>query len=246
MSFYNKWFGRTGVTRERTSRERAFFLILVLCVSTGCGSFWASVREGERSRSEKQANTYFKGGRCQRALDQLDRSEAAQDLGSYASDATYQRAVCLEKLGHKEAARANYLMILDFYPESRVKPLAMKQLAEPEFRDGFSKDQAGLSPLPMPSQVEMPGSRYSEAAERSGLVGDTVLVFTLEADQSVSGIRVLKMGHPLLASWAIESVSQATLREKAAPLPLPMQIITRVVFSSHWHGDGQEVSQEPK
>jgi len=154
--------------------------------------------------------------------------------------------VCLEKLGYKQAARANYLMILDFYPESRVKPLAMEKLAGPEFRDDFSKGLGGFSPVPMPSQVEMPSSRYSEAAERSGLVGDTVLVFTLEADQSVSGIRVVKMEHPLLASWAIESVSQATLREKAAPLPLPMQIITRIVFSSHWHGDGQEVSEEPK
>lgn len=232
--------------KEQISRECVFLLVLVLCVSTGCGSFWASVREGERNRSEKQANSYFKAGRCERALEQLDRSEAAQDLGSYGADATYQRAVCLEKLGHKEAARANYLMVVDFYPESRVKSLALGKLGRSKVRGEFSKDQAGLSPAPLPSQVEVPNSRYSEAAERSGLVGDTVLVFTLEADQSVSGIRVVEMGHPLLASWAIESVSQVTLRESAAPLSLPMQTVTRIIFSSHWHGDGEEASKEPK
>lgn len=246
MFFYSNEFGRAGLKREQISRACAFSLVVVLCVSTGCGSFWASVREGERSRSEKKANSYFKAGRCERVLEQLDRSEAAQDLGSYGADATYQRAVCLEKIGHKEVARANYFMVVDFYPESRVKPLALDKLGRSKFQREFSTDQAELTPLPMPSQVEMPGSRYSEAAERSGLVGDTVLVFTLEADQSVSSIRVLEMGHPLLASWAIESVSQATLREGAAQLSLPRQIVTRMIFSSHWHGDGQEASEEPK
>ncbi|MEE3325864.1 MAG: hypothetical protein VX252_00845 [Myxococcota bacterium] len=232
--------------KSRKTEEGVILLALMLCFSVGCSSFWTSVREGERSRSVKQANTYFKDGRCGRVLNQLDRAEAAPDLGSYGAQATYQRAVCLENLGHKESARANYWMVVDFYPDSPMKSLALKKLGRSGDQRSLSAIQGEVSSLPILPDIEIPSPRYSETAERSALVGDVILVFKMDSDEKVSDIRVVHMDHPLLASWSIEAAAAAKIHEGAPKPDLPVQTVARLVFTSFWHGDGEEAPDQTR
>ena len=215
-------------------------LVLLAVFGVGCTSFWTNVREGERSRAAKQANSYFKDGRCDRVLDQLERAEAALNLGEYGAHATYQRAVCLENLGQKELARANYWMVVDFYPESPLKSKALEKLGRYGDLESLSQLEQESSSFRTYPQIEVPSPHYSEAAERSAVVGSCVLVFTMKADESISDIRVVQMDHPLLASWSIEAVSAAKIREGADPPDLPVKSVTKLVFSSFWHGESQE------
>jgi tetratricopeptide (TPR) repeat protein len=215
-------------------------LVLVAVFGVGCTSFWTSVREGERSRAVKQANSYFKEGRCDRVLAQLERAEAALNLGPYGAHATYQRAVCLENLGFREPARANYWMVVDFYPDSPLKSKALEKLGLHEESESLSELQRESASLLVYPQIEIPSPHYSEAAERSRVVGSCVLSFTMKADETVSDIRVLQMDHPLLASWSIEAVSAAKIREGSEPPDLPVTTVTKLVFSSFWHGETQE------
>ena len=238
--------GKLRAGKRRTGIEVVLLLALLFFFSAGCGSFWASVRDGERSRSEKKANTYFKDGRCQRALKQLDRAEAEKELGSYGAQGTYQRAVCLDNLGHEESARANYLMVVDFYPKSRMKELALQKLGGAEEIQTLSQIRDEASSLAVLRQIQIPSPRYSEAAERSGVVGDVIVMFTMNADQEVSDIRVVHMDHPLLASWSIEAVSNATLHEGATLPNPPARTLSRLVFTSFWHGDGEAETEKAK
>ncbi|MAI80179.1 MAG: hypothetical protein CL917_14620 [Deltaproteobacteria bacterium] len=234
------------MSRLRSLRSIPPLLLLLLMAisSLGCGSFWASVREGERSRAQSQANTYFKDGRCDRVLRKLDRSEAAQDIGRYGAVATYQRAVCLEKLGAKQSGWANYRMLLDFYPDDSVASLARDALPKEGASPSISQLRAEVASLPMPSQIKIPSPRYTDTAERSGMVGDIVVTFMITGDRRISDIRVVQMDHPLLASWAIEAVSNINVTPAAASLPLPMRSAARIVFSSFWHEDGRKDDRE--
>ena len=225
----------------------SWLIVAVIAVfSVGCASFWTSVREGERTRAAKKANNYFKDGRCDRVLVQLDRAEAALKLGEYGAHATYQRAVCLENLGQTVAARANYWMVVDFYPESPMRPLALEKLGRYGNPEPLSQLKEEFSSLNVYPEIEIPSPRYSEAAERSAVVGSCFLVFTMAADQKTSDIRVVQMDHPLLASWAIEAVSAATIHEDVTPPDLPVKTVTKMVFSSFWHGDSQEAPEKAR
>ena len=235
-----------GAGRKQHAFKAALLLIVTVLIGAGCGSFWVSVREGERTGAVKNANKYFKQGRCDRVLDQLDQAEAARDLGPYGAQATYQRAVCLENLGHAVSARANYWMVVDFYPESPMKPMALEKLGRTGDRNSLAAFRQGLSSVRVVPQIEIPSPRYSETAERSGLVGSAVVVFTMGADEKVSDIRVVQMDHPLLASWSIEAVDRATIAEGATPPDLPVQTITQLVFSSIWHGEEREADKKAR
>ena len=219
---------------------------MIVLIGAGCGSFWGNVRESERTRAVSNANKYFKQGRCSRVLEQLDQAEAAQDLGPYGAQATYQRAVCLENLGYTVLARANYWMVVDFYPESRMKPMALKKLGRTGSQDSLATFRQQLSSLRVVPQIEVPSPRYSETAERSGVVGAAVVVFTMGTDEKVSDIRVVQMDHPVLASWSIEAVDRATIAEGATPPDLPVQTITQLVFSSIWHGEEREADKKAR
>ena len=215
-------------------------LVLVLCFAMGCASFWDGVREDERDRAQAQANRYFKEDRCELVLAKLDRAESADDPGRYAAVATYQRAVCLSKLGRNTEARAHYLMLADFYPDDSLTRRALAGLGGSAPALDLSEARATVPSLLTSSGIEIPAPRYTQTAERSKLVGSVIALFTVGPKGEVSEIRVIDMSHPLLASWSIEAVARAKLKKGTWGLSLPMKTVTHLVFSSHWHGAGED------
>ena len=71
-----------------------------------------------------------------------------------------------------------------------------------------------------PSWLRIASPRYSDHARRSRLVGRVVVSFDLSKIGRPAKIRVLEMPHPLLATWAIESIAQSKSREKETPFIL--------------------------
>jgi TonB family protein len=194
---------------------------------------WQQVRESERTSAIESARDQARRGKCDAALNSLDRAQATLNIGVYARESTVTRARCYEVLDLTELAAAHRRLLADFYendPMAIPKPdgSSVFRVANVSF-DGHNRPPSGL-------KVEPP--RYSAYARRSGIVGRVVISFDLSRDGRPTMIRVVEMPHPLLASWAIQAIAQARFREKEKPFLMSGEhYLTLFDFEWHWARD---------
>lgn len=212
------------------------FVICLVLAQVGCKTFWDGNRERERIFALNKARTQTGRGQCEPALASLDRAQARIDLGPYARESTIARVRCYEKLGLDEFASAHRRLTTDFYTE---EPMAFPD------PDGSSIFRVKTVPTAgferPPSWLRFPAPRYSPHAQRSKIVGRVVIAFELAGDDRPKKIRVLEMSHPLLATWAIESIASAEPKKKdKAPLMPGGRYVTTFVFEWRWAKESQE------
>lgn len=205
---------------------------LLMLAQSGCRMMWQRVRESERIYALNTARNQTGRGQCVKGLDSLDRAEARMDIGIYAREAVAARLRCYEKLELQELASAHRRLIQDFYTD---EPMALPEA------DGTSVFRVANPPTgnfePPPGWLKIPRPRYSPYAQRSKIVGRVVVSFELSKAGRPTQIRVLEMPHPLLATWAIESVSQAEkdkkFKQNVVVLPNTLHITT-FLFEWRW------------
>ena len=205
-------------------------LVLLLVFQTGCASMWEGVRERERLFALDTARNQTQRGQCGPGLSSLDRAEARLDIGLYALEATTARVRCYDKLGLSEMASAHRRLLNDFYNE---EPMALPEA------DGSSifrvKTISGGGYETPPGWLVVPQPRYSPYAQRSKIVGRVVIAFDLASNGTTKRIRVLEMPHPLLATWAIEAISQAKPKSSETPKLMPGgRYVATFIFEWRW------------
>ena len=211
-------------------------LLLALSLS-GCTGMWDVVRESERGNFVDMARTQSKRGQCSEALGSLDRAQARLDLGSYSRESTVARARCYEKVGAESMAYAHRRLIDDFYTE---EPMALPEA------DGSSVFRVKLIPSGgfsrPPGWVVFPEPRYSPYAQRSKIVGRVVVSFEIASNDRTKKIRVLEMPHPLLATWAIESVALGRVKNRPEGVNLMPggRYVTTFLFEWRWAKEAPE------
>lgn len=215
----------------------ALFLVLPL---VGCRTMWSRVRENERTFALENARTQAKRGKCNEALESLDRAEAVMAIDRFAIESLQIRIRCYEKLGRPVEVSAHRRLLEDFYS---VEPMAFPA------HDGSSVFRAHeASPTRFdrpPSWLQVQRPRYTAYAQRSKIVGRVVVAFGLAPNGRTTAIRILEMPHPLLASWAIEAVAQAKPTRKmkghAPVLESERNFVTTFNFEWRW-ADEPEVT----
>lgn len=206
-------------------------LTLVAATQSSCGSLWLQVRERERAYAVESARHYALAGKCDLALQSLDRAQATLNLGSFAPESTTIRARCYEKLRLAELAAAHRRLLTDFYEKEALPPVLGPDGSR-VFRvaDVILEDYS-----PPPSSFKLTPPRYGTFARRSGIVGRVVISFDLSKEGKPTKIRVLEMPHTLLATWAIEAVVESRLRKTASPLITPGEhYLTVLKFEWRW------------
>ncbi len=204
-------------------------LLITIITQSGCRRMWQQVRESERSSSVESARDQARRGKCEAALNSLDRAQASLNIGLYARESTVTRARCYKELGHTELAAAHRRLLTDFYEN---EPMAIPEpdgssvfrIANATF-DGFNRP---------PSALKIPAPRYNAYARRSGIIGRVVVSFDLASNGRPRMIRVVEMPHPLVASWAIEAVAQASFREDQKSVLVPGEHYLSL-FNFEWH-----------
>lgn len=221
----------------RRRRALAMCLALIALGAVGCQSMWDRVRERERLFALDTARTQTGRGQCPQALQSLDRAQARLDLGAYARESTVARARCYEKLGMTEMASAHRRLVDDFYTD---EPMAYPDA------DGtsiFRVKQVSPGGYDRPPKwLKVPEPRYSAYARRSKIIGRVVIAFELAGNDRPRKIRVLEMPHPLLATWAIESIAQSKPKKKKdSPDLMPGgRYVTTFVFQWRWAGESRD------
>lgn len=199
------------------SRNRALFLVMIASLGAGlvgCQSLWDRHRENERMFALESARTHSGRGQCAQALPEFDRAQARIDLGAFAKESTQTRVRCYEKLGLSVVAAAHRRLIDDFYTE---EPMAYPEKdGQSIFRVRRIADGGYNKP---PAWLKIAAPRYTEYARRSKIIGRVVVSFEIAGNNRPKKIRVLEMPHPLLATWAIEAISQAKPLAKRKNFP---------------------------
>jgi hypothetical protein len=198
--------------RFRRCRRTAMIALLssLFVAQSGCQNLSQWLREQERHSAIKTAHTQTQRGQCDEGLRSLDRAQAKLEIGRYARVASAARTRCYEILGLTEVARAHRRLIDDFYTR---EPMALPE-ADGSSIFRVSKLRSAGYERP-PNWLGIPPPRYSPSARRSKIVGRVVIAFELTEDGRTKKIRVLEMPHPLLATWAIEAVSQAGKKKRS-------------------------------
>lgn len=205
-------------------------LILFLVAQLSCSSMWQKVRERERMFALEAARNQTQRGQCGSGLDSLDRAQAKLDLGAYARESTLARARCYEKLEFSQLAKSHRTLFSDFYT---IEPMAFPDADGSSVFRVQSLHSGGYQPPP--SGLQIPQPRYSPYAQRSRIVGRVVIAFELQSKGEPNNIRVLEMPHPLLATWAIEAVTQAKTKSDVNIVHMPGDhYVTTFIFESRW------------
>lgn len=180
--------------------------LLMMVGLGGCAHEWDRLREWERQQAVEAALHDIERGNCEAALPKLERAQSAADLGAFAAESTWRKAVCLGQLARDEESLAHWRLLAEQFP---AYPAAHSvDIAAPP-RSG-----------PLRRGVSIPRPRYSESARRSDLRGDVVVEYRVDANGAVRDIRVVPPAHPLLASFSIEAVAAIELSDEqrdAAP-----------------------------
>lgn len=204
-------------------------LLITIITQSGCRRMWQQVRESERSSSVESARNQARRGKCEAALNSLDRAQASLNIGAYARESTVTRARCYKELGHTEIAAAHRRLLTDFYEN---EPMA---IPEPDGSSVFRIANATFDGFNQPpSALRIAAPRYNAYARRSGIIGRVVVSFDLASDGRPRMIRVVEMPHPLLASWAIEAIALANFGKKQKPLLVPGEHYLSL-FDFEWH-----------
>ena len=215
-------------------------LVLTLSGAWACQSFWQGVRERERHFSIDHARDAAQRGNCGSAMVSLERAQSSGDLGSFEAESIWLKARCLERLGRHRESLGHLRMLGDFHadspyadalPEPVTHELAALPLAD-------AKKSAGK--LSTPSNLKIPRARYSRAADRYQLTGSVRVLYSVERDGSLTDLRVIESAHPLLASWALESLAGAERKDDDKKLAASRRGASDFVFASKWEGSEED------
>ncbi|MEM9175817.1 MAG: energy transducer TonB [Myxococcota bacterium] len=224
---------------RRSPLVLAILLCAILTSTVGCRSMWDAQRENERMFALDAARTHANRGQCDKALGEIDRAQSRIDLGAYSRESVLARLRCYEKLGMTELASAHRRLVADFYTD---EPMAYP---DPDGSSIFrvrTISKGGYDRPPAWLKISAP--RYPEFARRSRIIGRVVVAFELAGNDRPRSIRVLEMPHPLLATWAIEAITQAKgKKKKNAPELIPGgRYVTTFLFEYRW---AKELPSEP-
>ena len=231
----------TGSRRGIPSLRRLLLLGLVLALSGAwaCQSFWQGVRERERHYSIDHARDEAQRGNCGRAMVSLERAQSSGDLGSFAAESIWLKARCLERLGRQRESLAHLRMLGDFHADSQYVDALPKPVSDELAAFPLADARKSAGELATPANLDIPRARYSRAADRYQLTGGVRVLYSVQRDGSVSDLRVIESAHPLLASWAIESLAGAKLKDDDKKPSASRRGASDFVFSSKWE-DSEE------
>jgi TonB family protein len=182
----------------------------LLCA--GC----ATVRE-PREAALVKAQRFYDAGRFAKALQATELAEAsAVPDPSITARALLLRGQCLEALGQKETAEANYRYVVDQYPTSI---LVAQARAAVQRLDGDAKvnalaaggDDLAESNFLEEVVLENPDIRVPDLALGLGVGGTVAVAFQVNGNGRATQIRVLSAPHPLLGGAAIDAISRARI-----------------------------------
>jgi len=169
-----------------------------------------------RTAALAKAQHLYDAGRYAKALQATEVAEASTnpDPGVVAR-ALVLRGRCLEALGRKEPAEANYRYVVDRYPSSELVDqarAAVKRLdADTVVASAPAAGDDDLSAWGFLEEVvlEYPEIRYPDLALGLGVGGTVVVAFQVNEDGQATQIRILSAPHPLLGGAAIDAISRA-------------------------------------
>ena len=198
----------------RSRRRRGAVAALVCCLASawGCTSMWDSVRESQRRSSVRLSRELVERGQCVRAVETIERAQSSAALGRFEAESVWLRARCLSRLGLSQQALAHWRLLAESYPES---PYVRRIPAETRAQLGVRTEIRAPS---SPEAFEAPRPRYERGAQQAKLVGSVWLEFEIDQEGRVAGIRVIETPHPLLASFAVESLSQGKWVDRDQPV----------------------------
>ncbi len=162
-------------------------------------------------------------------------------IDRFAIESLQIRIRCYEKLARFEEMSAHRRLLEDFYT---VEPMAFPA------HDGSSvfraREGAPTRFDRPPSWLQIERPRYTPYAQRSKIVGRVVITFGLAPNGKTTKIRILEMPHPLLASWAIESVARAkparAMKDKVPVLESDRSFVTTFNFEWRWADEPEVIS----
>jgi len=206
-----------------------------------CAGLTERLRESERNAAAANARKLVARRDCAAALPALERAQAARELGAFEAESSWLKLRCLEALGRTQEALAHQRLLSDFHPD--FAPIAAQG------RAALASGEAPAAPLPLAPApalraLAIPRARFTPDAERSRVVGEVVVRFRVERGGRVEGIRVLETPHPLLASWAIEAIANASLQSDAAEESLPAEGALRFHFQHRWQAPDADETRD--
>ena len=226
-----------NATRPLRSILVVGLLLALVGTTVGCTAMWDRHRERERVFALDMARTHSNRGQCEEAVSEFDRAQSRIDLGPYARESTRARLRCYEKMGATELASAHRRLLVDFYTD---EPMAYP---DPDGSSIFRVKRISKDGYDRPPRwLKIPAPRYPEFAQRSRITGRVVIAFELAGNDRPRAIRVLEMPHPLLATLAIEAISQAKPKKKKEdPKLMPGgRYVTTFVFEYRWAKEAPE------
>jgi TonB family protein len=180
------------------------------------GSGCATARDPRASALVK-AQRLYDAGRYAKALQATELAEASANPDPVlTAQALVLRGRCLEALGQKEPAEANYRYVVDQYPTSElvaqaraaVQRLDIDASANVHAAEGDDLAEWGFLQEVV---LEYPDIRYPDLALGLGVGGTVVVAFQVNEDGKATQIRVLSAPHPLLGGAAIDAISRARI-----------------------------------
>jgi len=198
---------------------------LLLCIpwQVACAGLWERIQRFEHAQSWSHAVELAQSNRCEDALVSIERAQNSRTLTRrFAAESTLLKGHCLEQTGRAREARAHYRFIRDFLGDSRI--------AQSLPAEGMDETAWGSPSLERAPRVEttLPHARYSTEARVAGITGDVRVQYRVDASGRAEQIRVVNEAHPLLASWAIESVARGSFDvAEASSEPLEHVVIFR-------------------
>jgi hypothetical protein len=182
-----------------------FGLALLGSLNVSCAGFWQIIGRQQRAASWHHAIELARSGHCDEALLSIERAQNDKSLTRrFEAESTRLRADCLDQVGRRSEALAHYRFIRDFLPESPAAASLPPHIRE-ETRE---RSLAAIDGRPYEGKPLTP--RYSRAARLAGIAGDLQVSYVVDSSGRAEEIRVVNESHPLLASWAIEAVANAT------------------------------------
>ena len=215
-------------------------LLLLVSGAWACQSFWQGVRERERHYSIDHARDSVQRGNCVKAMISLERAQSSGDLGSFEAESIWLKARCLKRLGRGRESLAHMRMLGDFHADSQYADALPEPVTHELAALPLADARKSAWSLSTPSNLDIPSARYSRAAERYHLTGGVRVLYSVERDGSVADLRVIKSAHPLLASWAIESLASAEVKDDGQKPSASRRGASDFVFASRWENSDED------
>jgi hypothetical protein len=204
---------------------------LLVPVGTGCGGLRAKIRRNEAKVATTNVRTWHEHRKWGKCAASADRALAVHDLDpALANEIVYLKARCLQKLGRKQEALANFRLMRDFLVPALPGESLPAEVAQ-QLRGERSLAEADALPHNQSLMtVDVSDARFTKAAKWSDVTGDVTVQWVISKGGESRDVRVLTEVHPLLASLAIEAAVTSTVDEdeiNVALLPMRKRVAFR-------------------